>query len=1231
MSKKKFNTALIIVFLSCGFAAGHGAELNGGEELYFFHKGRDNVEAAISAAVEGGAAANSAHMAEVWLFRLMELLRYPELIGAADEGARRIIESNAAAKADPSVRARADIIHLELALRRGMIDEARKLRESLGFVTSFRVIGPFDGSDHMHFAQPHAIEKGPDFSARFEGRTGPVEWMDAATDLSGKLDFDRLFHGTKNSMFYLYASFDAERGGLYQISLGKTGDLSLWVDGRAVFSDLREHGFGFDQYRVMLELRPGKHALLIKTAGSDEGCAVALRVTGSDGRAILSSREKGSATPESVRVLESGFFRSLEYHSKKKDPSPRDMFITGYLLHAAKLNSREGREAQTALARAREDRQLAPWALLYIARCENEAGAKELAFSEAADIQGDLTEAVAGLAVQRLGRDLAFEAEPLVRKISEINRESVLAEWLRGEIFLSKSWYLEAEKSGNALTGSRFPSAGHQLLGRVKTLQGEYEVAAVHFEYLARKDRLDLESLKSLEECRAKAGKYREAIDALSLAISFFPSDVGLRLRLAEMMDRSGGASESLAALASAHKISPSHPEVLFRLGEAYHRLGREDAAKRYFGLSLAHDPQNFQLKRYYSFLYGAGSGLDPFLEKEDHDELAAAASRYRDEPAVVLLSESAYRLTPDGSHEKRVHVVYQVNQSAAIQDLSRQSIIITPGTDMLESVRCTVINGAERVETSETHVQSLSEPESRLYYDMLAHVVSVPSLRPGSIISLRYTVKSRREDDYAGYFGERVSAGGKFRVMRSNIVLTSPREKTVYCHLKNIPRERLTERIVEGMKVFRITSNDIAPLREEPGMPHYSEYLPSVTFTTHQSWESLYRWYYGLLRNRMAAGTTMLRDLNGIVSPGDSPRERVRKIFNHVTGRIRYVGFELGIGGIRPRSCGETYISGMGDCKDITLVLVALLRAAGIDARIALLRTSDRGVTDMNIPWVGAFNHAICYVNIDGGFFLDGTAELSNYREIPEFDRNVPALVMDERGYRFIDVESSAFERNLLAIENEVTLGAEGSATVVRRFLKQGGMYAPAGRYGLQEESGILKNISEFWNGAYPGSGISDFRVMENDIEKPVRYEYTVKVPSFGQAQDDVLSFKSMMIPTDVFRNYGSVRRRKYPLFLGGGFDSVETMRYRIPEGFEARRIPENGKYGSEKSGAECLYSLKENGRVIEVTHRVNYRQARINIGEYDNFREMLKFINARENEMIILAKKSPRGEGVR
>ncbi len=1228
MSKKKtIGTHIIalclIALLPAVRGAGAGETGPGADDILFLHhKGRDNLSSALKAASAGAASARDRLMAEVWLFRLMEIIRHPELIDGVLTGIQGAVETNPVIGKDPWLSARGKLFMADLLLRKGRSDEAKKLVDSLGMLREVLVIGPFEGASPKDFLEAATLEKWTDFSGVYRGKNGPARWFKVRADLLARIDFGQLFPSIGNSVFYLHASVKADTPGGYYLSFGKHGAASVWVDGVKVFSSVREHGYLPDQYRVPLELEAGWHGILVKTAGTSEGCSVSLRVTDRSGKPLPGVSGHGGPSGTLRSMGGPSYFESLSLCTDKENPGAYESFLAGYLFHAAKLESRDGREALTAFSRAMEDPLLGPYARYYGAVCEREAAAREAHLLAAVDMKKDFIEALAALAQHRLDYNLLYEAYPIVKKIREINPDSLFAGRILGEYHLGKTWYLEGEKTGGSMLKSGYPSAGHALLGRIRKVQGDYTAGAEHFKRLYGMDRLDTSSFNSLVDCLEKTGRYSEACDYLSSALTLYPSGVDLRLRLAKLADKIGGAEKSVPYLSSAYVISPENAEVLLALGETYHRLGKSSAARNFLGQAVIRDPNNFQLKRYVSFLYGQPDALVEYRINTDIDELARAASKYHDEAAVVLLDETIYRVFADGSHEKRVRAAYLVNQASAIQDFSRHSILINPETDRIESVVCAVINGAERVESSETRSQSLSDPDSRLYYNVEAHVVSAPSLRPGSIVDFEYTVKSRRESEYEGHFGGMISTGGKYRVLKANIVLSAPSGMDVRCHLNNVDGKRLVVTHRGDEKIFHIRLDGVPPLREESSMPHRSESLPSAMFTTHRDWDGMYRWYYGLLRSRVVASDAMKRDLAALIAPGDTPREKVRKIFNYVTRRIRYVGFELGIGSIRPRRAEETYGSGMGDCKDISLVLVALLREAGIDARVALIRTADRGRADISVPWVGVFNHAICYVNIDGGFFIDGTAELSGYREIPEYDRGVPALVMDERGYRIIDVESVLFERNLLEITNEVVLGADGGASVTRIFHKQGGMYAPGGRYSLQEESGILKNISEFWNGAYPGSEISGFTVIEKGPENPVRYRYDVKVPSFGQVQDGTLVFKSMMIPTEVFSNYGSARTRKYPLFLGGTFESVETIRYRLPEGFSALRAPESGKFGGGDYGAWCTSEVKDGGRLIEVTHRVKYGKSRIGPGEYEDFREMLKFIHAAENEMIILMK---------
>ncbi len=86
---------------------------------------------------------------------------------------------------------------------------------------------------------------------------------------------------------------------------------------------------------------------------------------------------------------------------------------------------------------------------------------------------------------------------------------------------------------------------------------------------------------------------------------------------------------------------------------------------------------------------------------------------------------------------------MFQINAESAIRDFSTQYIVFNPATDRVEDVRCTVTRGGEVVESAESYVRSLSDPDSRMYYDVQARVLAVPSLGKGSLVDLSYRVRS--------------------------------------------------------------------------------------------------------------------------------------------------------------------------------------------------------------------------------------------------------------------------------------------------------------------------------------------------------------------------------------------------------------------------------------------------------------------------------------------------------
>lgn len=106
-----------------------------------------------------------------------------------------------------------------------------------------------------------------------------------------------------------------------------------------------------------------------------------------------------------------------------------------------------------------------------------------------------------------------------------------------------------------------------------------------------------------------------------------------------------------------------------------------------------------------------------------------------------------------------------------------------------------------------------------------------------------------------------------------------------------------------------------------------------------------------------------------------------IRTAFNFVTRQFTYISIENGIQGFKPHDPNLIIINKKGDCKDLSNLLVQLLKSQGVEAYLAIGPTHMYPY-DLTVPGLGGANHAICAVKDQKGnyFFLDPTEAFSNY-----------------------------------------------------------------------------------------------------------------------------------------------------------------------------------------------------------------------------------------------------------
>ncbi len=183
-----------------------------------------------------------------------------------------------------------------------------------------------------------------------------------------------------------------------------------------------------------------------------------------------------------------------------------------------------------------------------------------------------------------------------------------------------------------------------------------------------------------------------------------------------------------------------------------------------------------------------------------------------------------------------------------------------------------------------------------------------------------------------------------------------------------------------------------------DSNLPPDAPSWPSVEFTSATSWEAVAATYRDMTEARIRNDDARPL-IAGLKAPvANSPtREYIAKVVERLHREVRYTGVEFADARLVPEYPAETLRRRFGDCKDKSTLLVAALRAAGIDAYLALLSAGDDQDVSPDLPGLGMFNHAIVYVPGAEDLWIDATAEYTRVGTLPSADYR-PARAGDPR-----------------------------------------------------------------------------------------------------------------------------------------------------------------------------------------------------------------------------------------
>jgi hypothetical protein len=168
-----------------------------------------------------------------------------------------------------------------------------------GFITQWKVIGPFDNTNFTGFDAVFPPEEKIDLASEYEGKVGKVAWFDFRTeDKYGMVDFNRAIGKHNGVTAYAYHEFVSPVERDIELRLGSINANKLWLNGKLLTANEVYHtNTGIDQYIDRGRLKSGANAILVKICQNEQTEDWAqrwefqLRVCDETGTAVLSERK----------------------------------------------------------------------------------------------------------------------------------------------------------------------------------------------------------------------------------------------------------------------------------------------------------------------------------------------------------------------------------------------------------------------------------------------------------------------------------------------------------------------------------------------------------------------------------------------------------------------------------------------------------------------------------------------------------------------------------------------------------------------------------------------------------------------------------------------------------------------------------------------------------------------------------------------------------------------------
>jgi tetratricopeptide (TPR) repeat protein len=460
----------------------------------------------------------------------------------------------------------------------------------------------------------------------------------------------------------------------------------------------------------------------------------------------------------------------------------------------------------------------------------------------------------------------------------------------------------------------------------------------------------------------------------------------------------------------------------------------------------------------------------------------------------------------------------------------------------------------------------------------------------------------------------------------RFHLVIDAPARAALQTVYRQIPDSALRRTTSKNGIHIECELGPFKPRKTfESSLPPDVSQFPYVAFSTAPGWNTLASRYAEIVDKQIQSA-----DVKSLLEGTDRNAARLEiaaRLATQLHRNVRYTGVEFGQAAVVPAMPSEVLQRRFGDCKDKSALLVAMLRAEGLDAHLALLLSGYGPDIDPNLPGLDLFDHAIVYVDGPQPLWIDATANHLRVGILPSEDQGRFALIARKETAALVRIPEQV--NSLDRHEYSVQFKDFGWGSITEVMESSGPSEANL-RSAYAANDNAKTVLEKYVKRAYVAKRLGAYQLAgKDDLSQPVRVTVqAVETPQVVTAADsaDVLVGASSLIDSLPYEFQTAVdataakevdpARTNDFLFEQAGV-TERVFKLYPPALYKVSNLPASGPMELGPLRLSQTYKTDANG-VVEADFRLEIPKRRISPLEYAAVRAALQKHSAQLSERV-------------